>query len=120
MSSNGGTGDGINVDIPQVSVDSLPDNVRDSYEAYEKHGWKGSRPGQTKGTSAGGDYSNDGRGGGQILPTETADGEAIIYREFDDNNKVGIHRDAQRFVVGSDGKVYFSNDHYLTLVEIVE
>lgn len=51
---------------------------------------------------------------------QTADGEAIIYREFDDNNKVGIHRDAQRFVVGSDGKVYFSNDHYLTLVEIVE
>lgn len=40
--------------------------------------------------------------------------------EFDVNNKVGIHRDAQRFVVGSDGKVYFSNDHYLTFVEIVE
>ncbi|EHU9649350.1 hypothetical protein K7P65_002527 [Enterococcus faecalis] len=45
-------------------------------------------------------------------------GKSINYKEFDVNNKTGAKREAERFVKGSDGSVYYPNDHYKTFVRI--
>ena len=72
-------------------------------------------PGQTKGTSAGGKYRND----DGYLPSTDQFGQPIEYRKFDVNNKEpGQGRDAQRFVVGSDGSVYYTDEHYRGFVKI--
>ena len=95
--------------------DSLPENAKKVLQKYEGTGWKGNIPGQTHGTSAGGKYYNwDGQ-----LPRKDAKGKEITYREFDVNNKVpGKGRDAERFVVGSDGTVYYTNGHYDKFIKI--
>lgn len=101
--------------IKEGSLDSLPDNAQNMYNKYDKSGWKGSVSGQTPGTAAGSKYLNkDG-----LLPKVDADGNAITYKEFDVNNKLpDSTRDAQRFVKGSDGSVYYTDDHYKTFTKI--
>jgi hypothetical protein len=91
------------------SLDDLSDSSRSSFEKYEKSGWKGNYSGQTPGTAAGGKYwNNDG-----ILPATDSNGNVITYREYDVNNYIeGQIRDAERFVVGSDGSIYFTDSHY--------
>ena len=91
-----------------VKVD-IPKNAQESYRNYDKYGWKGNAPGQTSGTAAGGKYRNrDGK-----LPTTDAQGNSITYQEWDVNNKQpGKSRDGERFVTGSDGSVYYTNNHY--------
>jgi len=95
--------------IGSIKIDQLPTNALNSFKEYEAHGWQGTVPGQAPGTRAGGRYYNyDGK-----LPTTDSFGNPIYYREFDVNAPVeGIGRDAQRFVVGSDGSVYFTDSHY--------
>jgi guanyl-specific ribonuclease Sa len=85
------------------------------YNKYNENGWKGSVPGQTPGTAAGSKYLNkDGK-----LPTVDSAGNPITYKEFDVNNKLpNQSRDAERFVVGSDGSVYYTDDHYATFTKI--
>lgn len=39
-------------------------------------------------------------------------GNNITYREFDINNCVRGRRDMERFVVGSDNSVYYTDSHY--------
>ena len=47
------------------------------------------------------------------------DGTPITYREHDVNNKnPGSTRDAQRFVTGSDGSVYYTDDRYSTFTKL--
>lgn len=60
---------------------------------------------------------NDGSDGAMILDKVDDAGNPITYREFDVYNVKP--RDSNRFVVGSDGKVYFTSDHYksFTLIE---
>ncbi|HBT94845.1 MAG TPA: ribonuclease [Coriobacteriia bacterium] len=102
-------------------LSSLPQNVQDSYKGYEGSGWQGQRPGSTEGTGAGGAYHNrdDGTGSGGKLPTEDVTGKPIAYKEYDVNDRVpGAGRDEERFVIGSDGSVYYSNDHYASFVKI--
>lgn len=95
--------------VTSANISDLPENVQNSYNQYNKSGWKGNVPGQTAGTKAGGAYQNsDG-----VLPTASTEGNAITYREFDVNNKLpNAGRDAQRFVVGSDGSIYYTDSHY--------
>jgi guanyl-specific ribonuclease Sa len=90
-------------------LDSLPNNSQEMYEKYEKNGWQGNLPGQTPGTEAGGAYNNhDGK-----LPTIDSFGNPITYKEFDINNKVlGQPRDAERFVRGNNGSVWYTKNHY--------
>jgi guanyl-specific ribonuclease Sa len=58
-------------------------------------------------------------GGGQVLPKTDAKGNPITYREWDINPyKKGMNRGAERVVTGSDGKAYYTNDHYKTFTEI--
>ncbi|WP_438433975.1 S8 family serine peptidase [Gorillibacterium sp. sgz500922] len=95
--------------IASRNLGDLPNNVEASYNQYNKSGWKGNIAGQTKGTKAGGTYENS---NGALPKTDSA-GNPITYREFDVNNKVtGQTRDAERFVVGSDGSVYYTDSHY--------
>jgi len=48
-----------------------------------------------------------------------ANGNVIKYKEFDVNNKELFEdRDNERFIHGSDGSVYYTNDHYETFIKI--
>jgi RHS repeat-associated protein len=65
------------------------------------------------GYRGGGPFSNDGRGGGQVLPQATPNGTPITYQEWDVNPYTrGVNRGAERLVTGSDGSAWFTNDHY--------
>jgi hypothetical protein len=95
--------------LKNKSYNDLPDNAQNAYNGYESNGWKGNYSGQAPGTHAGGNYQNS----NGHLPTVDPAGNAITYREFDVNAPIaGIGRDTQRFVVGSDGSVYFTDSHY--------
>ena len=60
-------------------------------------------------------FANDGRGGGERLPTRDKDGKAIAYKEYDVNpHTPPQNRGAERVVIGDDGKAYYTNDHYRT------
>ena len=66
------------------------------------------------------------KGGGEFknippkLPQKDSNGRKIEYREFDVNSKIsGKPRDRERFVRGSDGRTYYSDDHYETFTEII-
>ena len=97
-----------NSTVAEGSYDDLPQNAKDAYDKYEQAGWKGNVSGQTPGTGAGGKWKND----KSQLPTVDADGNTITYREFDVNNYNGIRRDGERFIVGSDGSVWYTDSHY--------
>lgn len=66
-----------------------------------------------KGYKGGKIYHNTPKAGEAKLP------EGITYREYDVNPKVkGVPRDSERIVIGSDGSVWYTNDHYKTFVSI--
>ena len=56
-------------------------------------------------------------------------GNFITYTEYDakppeyiikENDKPGLNRGTHRIVVGSNGNIYYSPDHYLTFVRLVD
>ena len=50
-----------------------------------------------------------------FLPQFTVDGTHISYREYDTKRFYsGVNRGAERFVKGSDGRYYYTSDHYHT------
>jgi len=49
---------------------------------------------------------------------KTAGGKPIKYTEYDVNNYDGKGRDAERVVVGSDGRCWYTSDHYKNFVEV--
>ena len=56
----------------------------------------------------------------RLLPRTDAAGDSITYMEYDVNPyKKGVNRGAERIVVGSDGRAYYTSDHYssFTLME---
>lgn len=55
------------------------------------------------------------------LPRSDTNGEPIKYQEWDVNPRVqGKNRGTQRLVTGSDGRAWYTNDHYNTFVEVNE
>ncbi len=53
------------------------------------------------------------------LDKQTASGQKIEYQEWDVNPKQqGHNRGAERLVTGSDGRAWFTSDHYRSFVEI--
>ena len=49
----------------------------------------------------------------KLLPKEDEEGRKIQYQEWDVNPKIeGKNRGTERIVTGSDGKAYYTNDHY--------
>ncbi|GAB2023327.1 hypothetical protein RyT2_24030 [Pseudolactococcus yaeyamensis] len=102
--------------IPAKSLDDLPDNVQDIYKKYDNNGWNGKVSGQDSKTKAGGNWGNS----KNQLPATDSGGNKITYREFDVNDfdySKGS-RDAERFVQGTDGSVYYTADHYETFVRV--
>ena len=63
---------------------------------------------------------NDGRNNGQVLDRHDAKGNAITYQEWDVNPFTpGVNRGAERLVTGSDGRNWFTDNHYGTFSEII-
>ncbi|MCP1225877.1 hemagglutinin repeat-containing protein, partial [Sebaldella sp. S0638] len=102
----------------QIIVDklsNLPSNAQNAFANYENIGWQGNFSGQTNGTKARGEFQNK----NALLPEYDSNNIKIEYKEFDINNKIpGQQRDKERFVIGSDGSVYFTDDHYKTFKKI--
>jgi ribonuclease T1 len=71
-------------------------------------------------------HSMDGYEGGRefsnrekIVPQADGSGRAIQYREWDVNPKIrGQNRGAERILTGSDGRAWYTNDHYQSFTEI--
>ena len=55
----------------------------------------------------------------QVLPKQATDGRRIKYQEWDVNPKIdGRNRGVERLVTGSDGRAWFTNDHYQHFAEV--
>ena len=101
--------------IPIKNISELPKNVQDSYKKYENVNWKGNRVDATDGTKAGRTWSNR----DAQLPNTDVNGNKITYKEYDVNNKIpNVDRDKCRFIRGSDGSVYYTDNHYITFIKI--
>jgi guanyl-specific ribonuclease Sa len=72
-----------------------------------------------EGYKGGGNFENDGRNNGQILPTQDANGNPIKYKEWDVNPFTSPQeRGQERLVTGSDGSAYYTNNHYQTFTKV--
>ena len=101
--------------IPKLKYSSLSDKAQHSFNEYTKVVWEGNFKGQTEGTAAGKKFRN----ADNVLPTTDQYNTPITYKEFDVNNKLPSRgRDGERFVRGSDGSVYYTEDHYKTFKKI--
>jgi len=66
-----------------------------------------------QGYVGGGTFRNDPLPGSQKLPL------GVTYKEYDINPKIpGKNRGAERIVIGSDGSVWYTNDHYVTFTRL--
>lgn len=94
-------------------VASTPQRALDTLDTIDE---TGAPPAGYRGGST---FQNDGRGGGEVLPRTGPDGSAITYQEWDVNPYTpGVNRGAERLVTGSDGSVYWTDDHYGTFTRI--
>lgn len=54
-----------------------------------------------------------------LLPKKDKSGKRIDYQEWDVNPKIrGKNRGTERLITGSDGKAYYTNDHYRSFVVV--
>lgn len=64
-------------------------------------------------------FGNYGRGGERKLPVLDTLGRPITYREWDIHPKVpGRNRGPERLVTGSDGRAWYTADHYCSFTEV--
>lgn len=55
----------------------------------------------------------------QRLPREDNAGKPILYHEWDVNPKIaGQNRGTERIITGTDGRAWYTNDHYQSFKEI--
>jgi hypothetical protein len=74
-----------------------------------------------RGYKGGRAFLNSGSDGGEVLPRVDENGADITYREYDIHPYTkGVNRGTERVVVGSDGKAYYTKDHYKTFTPIVK
>ncbi len=94
---------------PNVANNNLPPKVYKVLEYVKKNG-----------------KAMNGYVGGRIfqnrerhLALKDAAGKKIIYQEWDVNPKVnGKNRGTERLITGSDGRAFYTNDHYQSFVEV--
>ena len=104
-SGNGGDGGDGSPNVPQ--------NAKDAADYAAKNG-DAPQPGYR----GGGDFRNDGRGGGQNLPKLDGDRNPISYKEYDINPyQPGVNRGTELVVTGTDGSAYYTPDHYSTFTK---
>ncbi len=97
-------GDEPEINGPAGDVDDVKDR------AVPKKPGRGLNPGDYSGGTV---YKN---ASDPKLPTNTADGTPIAYREYDCDPYNGKRRNASRFVVGDNGSHYYTTSHYTSWV----
>lgn len=99
---------------PQAQVqaapkDAIPAHVRETLAYLRQHGF--APPGYVGGRVFG-NYEG-------LLPRYNAKGKRIEYREWDVRPRAeGKSRGAERLVTGSDGRAWYSADHYRSFLEV--
>lgn len=89
--------------------DGIPQKVRQVLEYVIKNN---SPPDSYVGGRTFGNYE-------KRLPQYDENGKKIRYQEWDVNPKIpGKNRGAERLVTGSDGRAWYTDDHYETFTEI--
>jgi ribonuclease T1 len=54
-----------------------------------------------------------------VVPQQDDNGNRITYQEWDVNPKIqGVNRGTERILTGSDGRAWYTDDHYRTFKEI--
>ncbi len=92
---------------------TVPRKVLQVLEFVEKNGQA------PEGYEGGRTFLNLGKGGDQSLPNFDSNSKTIKYREWDVNPLVeGRNRGAERLVTGSDGRAYYTSDHYRTFIRV--
>lgn len=94
---------------PNVAQNNIPPKVYKVLEYVKKNG-----------------EAMNGYVGGRIfqnrerhLDMKDASGKKIKYQEWDVNPKVnGKNRGTERLITGSDGRAFYTNDHYQSFVEV--
>ncbi|MFH7813210.1 MULTISPECIES: ribonuclease domain-containing protein [Acetobacter] len=58
-------------------------------------------------------FKNDGCGKSEFLPRSDEFGNPITYKEYDVSPYIrGVNRGKEYLVIGSNGKSYYTSDHY--------
>jgi guanyl-specific ribonuclease Sa len=97
----------------QVALNEIPVAARKTLSYIRTHGEA------PQGYVGGRRFGNYGRNGEQKLPVIDAQGKPITYQEWDIYPKVrGRNRGAERIVTGSDGRAWYTADHYRTYIQI--
>ena len=95
--------------VQPAAQDPIAPHVRETLAYVRKHGF--APPGFVGGRVFG-NYEG-------LLPRYNARRKRIEYREWDVRPKAeGRSRGAERLVTGSDGRAWYSADHYRTFIEI--
>jgi ribonuclease T1 len=64
-------------------------------------------------------YGNYGSGGEEKLPVRDGRGHRIDYQEWDIHPRIpGRNRGAERLTTGSDGRAWYTADHYCSFTEL--
>jgi guanyl-specific ribonuclease Sa len=95
--------------VQVLTPDSIPAHVRETLTYIRQHGF--APPGYVGGRVFG-NYEG-------LLPRYNARRKRIEYREWDVRPAAeGRHRGAERLVTGSDGRAWYSADHYRSFLEV--
>ena len=120
--------------------DQIPQETAEHLQQATQKIMKDGAPPHYPGANEGRVFNNEpweGEGKGKILPTTDVEGNPITYTEMDfmapqpkigENGKVELKpngkpdttRGDDRLIVGSNGSIYYSPDHYHTFILIVE
>lgn len=111
---------GINRGIKANSTGTQPTDIPGGQKALDVVQYASQNKGAARpGYKGGANFANDGRGGGQTLPNKDSNGGIITYKEYDVNPyQKGTSRGTERVVIVSDGKSFYTDDHYGTFTEI--
>ncbi|RDY26897.1 ribonuclease domain-containing protein, partial [Lachnotalea glycerini] len=98
-----------NTDVSKGGSETVPDKAYDVAEQVERN--NGAAP---KGYKGGDKYKNIPKNpGDQKLPS------GVKYKEYDVNPRVkGQNRGTERIVIGDDGSVWYTKDHYHSFTKI--
>ncbi|HJV49023.1 MAG TPA: ribonuclease domain-containing protein [Geothrix sp.] len=95
--------------VQAAPQDAIPPYVRETLAYLRQHGY--APPGYVGGRVFG-NYEGQ-------LPRYNVRRKRIEYREWDVRPKAeGHNRGAERLITGSDGRVWYTADHYRTFVEV--
>lgn len=104
---------GTSASAVRAEPDQIPKAARETLAYIRKH--QSAPPGYVGGRR----FGNYGRGGEQKLPVQDAQGRTIQYQEWDIHPKIkGRNRGPERLVTGSDGRAWYTADHYFSFTEL--